>query len=67
MQSNHDELAQAGYDASGGEAAISLEFLINWSDDKGAGWRTTRQAIEGRTKGWSLRASCPCTNLPKLL
>ncbi|CAE7491055.1 unnamed protein product [Symbiodinium microadriaticum] len=37
----------------GGEAAISLEFLINWSDDKGAGWRTTRQAIEGKNKAES--------------
>eukprot|EP00439_Symbiodinium_sp_Y106_P051831 s485_g6.t3 len=37
----------------GAEAAISLEFLINWSDDKGAGWRTLRQAIEGKNKAES--------------
>ncbi|CAE7676289.1 unnamed protein product [Symbiodinium sp. CCMP2456] len=37
----------------GGEAAVSLDFLINWSDDKGAGWRTLRQAIEGKNKAES--------------
>ncbi|CAE7810512.1 unnamed protein product [Symbiodinium sp. CCMP2592] len=38
---------------AGAEAAISLEFLINWSDDKGAGWRTLRQAIQGKNKAES--------------
>ncbi|CAK9088971.1 unnamed protein product [Durusdinium trenchii] len=34
----------------GGSAAISLEGLTNWSDDKGAGWRTVRKAVQGKNK-----------------
>lgn len=30
-----------------GPTAVSLEGLHNWSDDKGAGWKTMRKAVPG--------------------
>lgn len=35
---------------AGGTAAVSLDGLQNWSDDKGAGWRTMRKAVAGKNK-----------------
>ena len=37
---------------TGGTAVVSLEGLQNWSDDKGAGWRTMRKAVAGSAVGW---------------
>lgn len=38
---------------AGGTAVVSLEGLQNWSDDKGAGWRTMRKAVAGKNKSES--------------
>ena len=43
-------LAWCIFDARGtlaGPTAVSLEGLHNWSDDKGAGWKTMRKAVPG--------------------
>jgi len=36
-----------------GPTAVSLEGLHNWSDDKGAGWKTMRKAVPGKHKAES--------------